>query len=88
MSKTGGSAGKVVKPDSFTSELSVVGNVDWRIELDDNIKPEDTRYKGALSMMAVKWAYENEDLLKTVVNDHWKVCLHWFFLTIMLNSPN
>ncbi|ONI33581.1 hypothetical protein PRUPE_1G434100 [Prunus persica] len=65
--------GKVVKPDSFTSELSVVGNVDWRIELDDNIKPEDTRYKGALSMMAVKWAYENEDLLKTVVNDHWKM---------------
>ncbi|VVA12076.1 PREDICTED: Lipase [Prunus dulcis] len=64
--------GKVVKPDSFTSELSVVGNVDWRIELDDNIKPKDTRYKGALSMMVVKWSYENEDLFKTVVNDHWK----------------
>lgn len=78
----------MVKPDSFTSKLSVVGNVDWRIELDDNIKPEDKRYKGALSMMAAKWSYENEDLVKTVVNDHWKVCLHWFFLTIMLHSPN
>ncbi|BFG18383.1 hypothetical protein CerSpe_046570 [Prunus speciosa] len=66
--------GKVVKPaDSFTSKLSVVGNVDWRIELDDNIKPEDTRYKGALSMMAAKWSYENEDLVRTVVNDHWKM---------------
>ncbi|XP_062024131.1 triacylglycerol lipase OBL1-like [Rosa rugosa] len=70
--------GKVVKPDSLSS-TSVLGNLDRRIELDKSIKPEDTRYKAALSIMAAKLSYENKDLVQSVVNHHWKMKFVGFY---------
>lgn len=62
----------MARADSLSTR-SVLGNLDRRVELDDNIKPGNTRYKGALSMMAAKMSYENQVLIKTIVTDHWKV---------------
>lgn len=67
-------AGKVVKPDKTSATfLSFIGNLDKRMELDKNINHGDSRYYGALSMMASKASYENKAYIKTIVNDHWKV---------------
>ncbi|KAM0968397.1 hypothetical protein ACFX2A_017053 [Malus domestica] len=66
--------GKVVIPDS-SSTRSVLGFLDTRIELDDNIKPDDTRYNGSLSMMAAKLSYENEEFVEKVVSEYWKMKL-------------
>ncbi|KAL5557001.1 hypothetical protein UlMin_039237 [Ulmus minor] len=69
--------GKVVKPDR-TSEtfVSFIGNLDKRVELDSNIKPEDhPRYYAALAMMAAKASYENKANIETTVKG-WKMeCL-------------
>ncbi|KAM0968395.1 hypothetical protein PS1_016973 [Malus domestica] len=64
--------GKVAEADSLSTR-SVLGNLDRRVELDDNIKPGNTRYEGALSMMAAKMSYENQVLIKTIVTGHWKM---------------
>ena len=53
--------------------LSFLGHLDRRIELNKDIKHGDGRYYPALSMMASKLAYENQPLIQTVVNRHWKV---------------
>ncbi|KAL6207856.1 hypothetical protein ACLB2K_018809 [Fragaria x ananassa] len=71
-------SGKVIEPDSLSS-TSAVGNLDRRIELDKSIKPENPRYKGALSMMAAKLSYENKDLVQSVVNHHWKMKFVGFY---------
>lgn len=66
--------GKVVKPDKTSATfLSFIGNLDKRMELDKNINHGDSRYYGALSMMASKASYENKAYIKTIVNDHWKM---------------
>ncbi|XP_050363689.1 triacylglycerol lipase OBL1-like [Argentina anserina] len=70
--------GKVVEPDSLSSR-SVLGNLDTRIELDKSIKPENTRYKAVLSIMAAKLSYENKDLVQSVVNHHWKMKFIGFY---------
>ncbi|XP_004291098.1 PREDICTED: uncharacterized protein LOC101301930 [Fragaria vesca subsp. vesca] len=70
--------GKVMEPDSLSS-TSAVGNLDRRIELDKSIKPENPRYKAALSMMAAKLSYENKDLVQSVVNHHWKMKFVGFY---------
>lgn len=59
-------------PDT-SSTKSLLGFLDTRIELDDNMKPDDTRYKGSLSMMAAKLSYENEEFTEKVVSEYWKV---------------
>lgn len=53
--------------------LSFIGNLDKRVELAKNIEPGDSRYNGALCMMASKASYENKAYIETTVNDHWKV---------------
>lgn len=51
----------------------MVGNTDTRLELDENIKPADQKYKASLSMMASKLSYENEAFIETKVTQLWKV---------------
>ncbi|KAF7129114.1 hypothetical protein RHSIM_Rhsim10G0116600 [Rhododendron simsii] len=66
--------GKVVMPDKNSATfLSFIGNLDKRVELDKNIKRGDSRYYGALSMMASKASYENKAYVETTVNDLWKM---------------
>lgn len=52
----------------------MIGLLDTRIDLDKNIKPGDHKYHAALSIMAAKYAYENEESIKYTVRNHWKVC--------------
>ncbi|KAK3030109.1 hypothetical protein RJ639_038858 [Escallonia herrerae] len=66
--------GKVVIPDkSSATFLSLVGNLDKRVKLDESIKNVDGRYFPALSVMAAKASYENEAYIKNVVSEHWEV---------------
>ncbi|KAK9285707.1 hypothetical protein L1049_024906 [Liquidambar formosana] len=66
--------GRVVKPDKTSSTfLSFIGNLDIRVELDQSIKPGDSRYYGALAVMAAKASYENNAYLETTVRDRWKM---------------
>ncbi|KAL0461466.1 UNVERIFIED_CONTAM: hypothetical protein Slati_0034200 [Sesamum latifolium] len=48
------------------------GNIDKRIELDSSISVGDERYYAALSIMAAKASYENNNHIRSVVKDHWK----------------
>ncbi|XVF64076.1 hypothetical protein PTKIN_Ptkin09bG0137900 [Pterospermum kingtungense] len=66
--------GKLVWPDRSSPMFrSILGNIDTRFELDNNIKPGDNKYKASLSMMAAKISYENEAFIKTRIIEHWKM---------------
>lgn len=66
--------GKVVKPHSESENfLSFVGHVDRRVDLDEKIKPGDSRYYEVLAVMAAKVSYENEAFVQKTVRDCWKV---------------
>ncbi|PIN25223.1 putative lipase [Handroanthus impetiginosus] len=72
--------GKVKHPErTSASFLSFIGNIDKRIELDSQISPDDKRYHSALSIMAAKASYENEDHIKYVVEDRWKMDFLGFY---------
>jgi hypothetical protein len=67
-------AGKVKFPDSTSPDYrSCVGLLDTRVELDKEIKQEDSSYHAALSIMAAKLAYENEIVIRNVVEKYWQV---------------
>lgn len=69
-------AGEVVWPDrSSATFVSLVGNLDRRIDLDRNIRPGNRKYKASLSVMAAKLSYENEAFTKTTVEKQWQVKL-------------
>ncbi|KAJ8453123.1 hypothetical protein Cgig2_008007 [Carnegiea gigantea] len=53
--------------------FSFLGHLDTRVELDGTIEHGDGRYYPALTMMASKLAYENQNVIRSVVADHWKV---------------
>ncbi|PIA56482.1 hypothetical protein AQUCO_00700663v1 [Aquilegia coerulea] len=66
--------GKLVMPDSTSVTFrSTIGNIDKRVELDKNIQYGDSRYYGALSIMASKISYENEAFIKNTVTNEWKM---------------
>ncbi|XP_059455460.1 triacylglycerol lipase OBL1-like [Corylus avellana] len=66
--------GNVVWPDrSSATFTSVLGNLDQRVELDKNIRPENPKYNASLAMMASKLAYENEAFVQTTIKDQWRM---------------
>ncbi|EAZ24738.1 hypothetical protein OsJ_08509 [Oryza sativa Japonica Group] len=72
--------GKVKMPDkSSINYRSCIGLLDTRIDLDEKIKPEDRNYHAALSIMAAKLAYENELVVRTVVQNHWQMNFVGFY---------
>ncbi|KAJ4964146.1 hypothetical protein NE237_024085 [Protea cynaroides] len=68
-------AGNVVMHpnQSLTTFTSYIGIVDRRLNLSKSIKPGDSLYYTALSMMASKLSYENKTFLQNVVTNHWKI---------------
>ncbi|GKE40837.1 hypothetical protein Tco_1464242, partial [Tanacetum coccineum] len=66
--------GKVVQleesPEKF---MSIIGELDTRLQLDANIKKGDGRYNQSLAMMAAKLSYENEAFVKVAIKDHLKM---------------
>ncbi|EXC32848.1 hypothetical protein L484_009548 [Morus notabilis] len=70
--------GNLVRLDQ-SSSASILGHLDWRVELDKNIEPNDEKYKGSLSMMAAKLAYENEYFITRIVQNHWKMRFLGFY---------
>jgi hypothetical protein len=61
-------------PDKDSSNFrSIIGLLDRRVDLDTDIKPDDGKYHAHISIMAAKIAYENENAIKTIVTDKWKV---------------
>lgn len=68
------SAGEeVISQTDPSTYASVVGNLDRRVELDENIKADDNNYNASLSIMAAKLSYENQSFIHNVVLNHWKV---------------
>ncbi|CAN4115106.1 unnamed protein product [Withania somnifera] len=66
--------GKVVRPEKSSEKfMSIIGNLDVRVELDKTIKIGDRRYSPHVSIMAAKLSYENEALNKTVIQHHWQM---------------
>lgn len=64
----------MVTPDPNSKHyVSINGLLDSRVDLDKNIKPESRKYHAALSAMASKLAYENDEFIKHTVDERWKV---------------
>ncbi|RZB57320.1 hypothetical protein D0Y65_046124 [Glycine soja] len=64
---------KLVKADPKSDKyLSFIGSLDVRVNMDDVVRREDSKYYPALSMMASKASYNNEAYLKTTVENYWK----------------
>ncbi|KAL3526784.1 hypothetical protein ACH5RR_011440 [Cinchona calisaya] len=73
--------GKVVSiPDKTSSDYtSLIGYLDKRRMLDENINYGDSRYYAALSIMAAKTSYENSAFIENIVKDYWKMDFLGFY---------
>lgn len=59
-------------PDSKSKDYrSFLALADDRVRLDENIRPEDGRYLGALTIMASKLVYENPARIENTVRQYW-----------------
>lgn len=64
------------------SFVSIIGHLDSRVDLDCSIKPGTNKYFAALSAMASKLAYENDQYIKLIVEKIWKVENEIYILNI------
>ncbi|CAA3007252.1 Fungal lipase-like domain containing [Olea europaea subsp. europaea] len=66
--------GKVIYPEKDSATfVSLIGNIDNRVKLDNNISREDRRYNAVLSAMASKVSYENKAYVESTVKNQWKM---------------
>ncbi|OMP02007.1 Lipase, class 3 [Corchorus olitorius] len=66
--------GRNVIPDRDSETfVSIVGDLDTRMQLDRNIKNGDSMYYPSLAIMASKSAYNNKAYTQTIVEDHWEM---------------
>ncbi|XP_031384558.1 uncharacterized protein LOC116198531 isoform X2 [Punica granatum] len=66
--------GNAVMPDKTSADfLSLIGNIDRRMDFDKKNRPGDEKYYAHLALMSSKASYENEAFLKYKVTDIWKV---------------
>lgn len=52
---------------------SIIALLDRRVNLDPRIQPGHANYEASLAWMAAKLSYENSALIKSTVEDNWKV---------------
>ncbi|KAG7588469.1 Fungal lipase-like domain [Arabidopsis suecica] len=74
--------GRFIWPEKTSATFaSINGNLDQKVELGlgRSIKIGDERYKPLLSIMASKLSYENENLIRSVLQDHWQMDLLGFY---------
>lgn len=74
-------------PDKRSASfVSINGHLDSRVDLDSSITPAGTnKYFAALSAMASKLAYENDQYIKLIVENIWKV-LHQINLRVLISE--
>lgn len=65
---------EVIRPDMKSENFtSLVGKLDWRVDLDKTRNVGDSHYGPSLSIMAAKLAYENEAFTKKVITHNWQM---------------
>ncbi|XP_010415010.1 PREDICTED: uncharacterized protein LOC104701078 [Camelina sativa] len=74
--------GRFMWPEKTSATFaSINGNLDQRVDLGlgRSIEIGDERYKPLLSIMASKLSYENENCIRSVLQDHWQMDLLGFY---------
>ncbi|XP_057770616.1 triacylglycerol lipase OBL1-like [Salvia miltiorrhiza] len=65
--------GKVVVPsEKSASFVSMIGIMDKRVDLDNNVERGTNKYFASLCAIASKLAYENDHYIQTIVENTWK----------------
>ncbi|KAJ0795389.1 putative triacylglycerol lipase [Helianthus annuus] len=72
--------GKVVMPEESPEKfVSIVGELDNRLKLDESSRKGDGRYNPSLAIMAAKLSYENEAFVKAAIQDQLKMAFIGFY---------
>ncbi|XP_015073053.1 uncharacterized protein LOC107017307 [Solanum pennellii] len=66
--------GEVMRPDMKSENfMSMIGQLDWRVDLDKTKNVGDNYYGPSLAIMAAKLSYENEAFTKKVITHNWQM---------------
>lgn len=60
--------------------MSMIGQLDWRVDLDKTKNVGDNYYGPSLAIMAAKLSYENEAFTKKVITNNWQVIYYLYLL--------
>ncbi|KAK4348810.1 hypothetical protein RND71_031565 [Anisodus tanguticus] len=65
---------EIIRPDVKSEKFtSIVGKLDWRVDLDKTINIGATHYGPSLSIMAAKLSYENEAFTRKIITENWQM---------------